>query len=67
MRRSKNGPFLSYSLHGLFLRFFFFAIGHFDWPITKKKLKLEKLPNEDGMFPLCLTFLVKKESFGQRI
>ncbi len=61
----KNWPFLSYSLDGLFLRFFFFAIGHFDWPIIKKNLKLEMLANEDGIFPLASPFWWKKRTLGK--
>jgi len=50
----------------LFLRFFFFAIGHFDWPIIKKNLKLEKLPNEDGIFsPLPYLFGEKRERWAK--
>jgi hypothetical protein len=40
-------------------------MGHFDWPITKKKLKLRRLPKmqflcESGVSPLWLTYIGEK-------
>jgi hypothetical protein len=50
-------PFFYYSSDGL-LPQFQFAMGHFDWHITQKKLKLGKLPLNSSLHVMikCLSF-----------
>jgi hypothetical protein len=33
--------------------FFLFALNYFDWPFAKKKLKLWRLPQNEGSFERC--------------